>query len=125
MPWKNNNYPPSMKHLLSEVRTKAIEIANALLEEGMEEGRAIAIATAQAKKWHEDHFPDYSGPEHVLHVVPAGEDWAVTAKGREHPLMTAPTKQEAVQYAQHRKASDGADIVIHRQDGTIQSRRTT
>lgn len=49
MPWNEHNYPPSMKHLLSEVRNKAIEIANALLEEGMEEGRAIPIATAQAK----------------------------------------------------------------------------
>ncbi|MDG0871520.1 DUF2188 domain-containing protein [Paenibacillus thiaminolyticus] len=121
MPWNEHNYPPSMKHLLSEVRNKAIEIANALLEEGMEEGRAIPIATAQAKKWHEVHYPDHSGREDILHVVPAGEDWAVTAEGREHPLMTAQTKQEAVQYAQHRKA----DIVIHRQDGTIQSRRTT
>ncbi|WCF09934.1 DUF2188 domain-containing protein [Paenibacillus thiaminolyticus] len=125
MPWNEHNYPPSMKHLLSEVRNKAIEIGNALLEEGMEEGRAIPIATAQAKKWHEAHFPDHSRREHILHVVPAGEEWAVTAEGREHPLMTAQTKQEAVQYAQHRKASDGADIVIHRQDGTIQSRRTT
>lgn len=125
MPWNERNYPPSMKHLLSEVRAKAIEIANALLEDGMEEGRAIAIATAQAKKWHGEHFPDHSGPDHVLHVVPAGEDWAVKAEGRKHPLMTAPTKQEAIQYAQQRKASDGADIVIHRQDGTVQSRRTT
>lgn len=73
------------------------------------------------QKWHEVHYPDHSGREDILHVVPAGEDWAVTAEGREHPLMTAQTKQEAVQYAQHRKA----DIVIHRQDGTIQSRRTT
>ncbi|MEG3437328.1 hypothetical protein V0288_09375 [Pannus brasiliensis CCIBt3594] len=37
-----------------EAREKAIEIANALLEEGYEEGRAIAIATAQAEKWAEN-----------------------------------------------------------------------
>jgi uncharacterized protein YdaT len=33
------------------VREKAIEIANALLEEGMDDGRAIRIALAKAKQW--------------------------------------------------------------------------
>ena len=50
-----------MKHLPPVVREKAIEIANALLEdEGMEEGRAIRIAIARAKTWathHSDHHP--------------------------------------------------------------------
>ncbi len=30
---------------------KAIEIANAMVDEGYEEGRAIPIATSQAKEW--------------------------------------------------------------------------
>ena len=34
-------YPRSMRNLASEVRLKAIEIANALLEEGYDEGKAI------------------------------------------------------------------------------------
>ncbi len=51
MPWSKSNYPASMKNLTAEVRDKAIEIANALLEEGYEEGRAIAIATDRAEKW--------------------------------------------------------------------------
>ena len=46
-------YPPSMEHLPPVVRSKAIEIANALLEEGHEEGMAIRIAIAKAKKWAE------------------------------------------------------------------------
>ncbi len=51
MPWTKNDYPASMKNLSPEVREQAIKIANALLEEkNMEEGRAIAIATAQAEK---------------------------------------------------------------------------
>ena len=55
MPWTKGDYPPSMKNLKPRVRIKAIEIANALLEEGSEEGRAIAIATAKAKEWDDDH----------------------------------------------------------------------
>jgi uncharacterized protein YdaT len=51
MPWNNDNYPVSMKNLTEPVRNKAVEIANALLDEGYEEGRAIAIATARAEEW--------------------------------------------------------------------------
>jgi uncharacterized protein YdaT len=40
-----------MLHLPTIVRDKAIEIANALLTEGYDEGRAIRIAIAQAKQW--------------------------------------------------------------------------
>ncbi|NDJ84710.1 MAG: hypothetical protein GYB66_02385 [Chloroflexi bacterium] len=54
MPWTTEDYPASMKNLEEVIRNKAIEIANALLEEGYEEGRAISIAISQAKKWRED-----------------------------------------------------------------------
>ena len=55
MPWTPDRYQPSMSHLPEPVREKAIEIANALLEEGMEEGKAIRIAIAKAKEWARRH----------------------------------------------------------------------
>jgi len=55
MPWTADRYPVSMKHLSPWVRDKAIEIANALLDEGMDEGRAIRIAIAKAKAWATTH----------------------------------------------------------------------
>ena len=51
MPWNFDYYPHSMIHLPAAVREKAIEIANALLAEGYEEGRAIRIGIAKAKEW--------------------------------------------------------------------------
>jgi uncharacterized protein YdaT len=51
MPWSADYYPPAMSRLPEEVRLKAIEIANALLAEGYDEGRAIRIAIAAAKRW--------------------------------------------------------------------------
>ena len=54
MPWTKENYPVSMKNLSTPVRNKAVEIANALLEDGKEEGSAIAIATAKAEEWAEN-----------------------------------------------------------------------
>jgi len=51
MPWGPDYYPPAMSRLPWDVRQKAIEIANALLAEGYDEGRAIRIAIAAAKRW--------------------------------------------------------------------------
>jgi len=51
VPWNESYFPHSMVNLAPIVRAKAIEIANALLAEGYEEGRAIRIAIAQAKRW--------------------------------------------------------------------------
>jgi uncharacterized protein YdaT len=43
-----------MRNLSPEVRRKAIEIANALLAEGYDDGKAIRIAIAKAKEWAEN-----------------------------------------------------------------------
>lgn len=51
MPWTATHFPAAMQNLMPAVRLKAVAIANAQLEKGMDEGRAIRIAIAQAKKW--------------------------------------------------------------------------
>jgi uncharacterized protein YdaT len=51
MPWNEVRLPAPMRSLSVPVRSKAIEIAYALLEEGMDEGRAIRVAIARAKQW--------------------------------------------------------------------------
>jgi uncharacterized protein YdaT len=51
MPWDETRCPPAMRQLPPPVRAKAIEIANALLAEGYDEGKAIRIAIAKAKEW--------------------------------------------------------------------------
>lgn len=63
MPWNNDNYPRAMQHLPALVRAKAIEIANALLAEGHDDGSAIRIAIARAKAWALHHgLPPQSPP---------------------------------------------------------------
>ena len=51
MPWTMDRYPPAMSRLPMDVRHKAIQIANALLDAGYDEGRAIRMAIAAAKRW--------------------------------------------------------------------------
>ena len=50
MPWNKSDYPDSFKNLDDSTRNKAIEIANALLKDGHDDGSAIRIAISQAKK---------------------------------------------------------------------------
>jgi len=51
MPWNREHFPVSMRHLGEATREKAIAIANALLAEGLDEGKAIRIAIAKAEDW--------------------------------------------------------------------------
>lgn len=51
-----------MRHLTPVVLARAIAIADALLDEGMDEGRAIRIAIAKAKEWAQRHPDPYSTP---------------------------------------------------------------
>lgn len=54
MAWDTDDYPDSLKNLDSAIRKKAIDIANAMIEDGYKEGQAIPIATEQAKKWYDN-----------------------------------------------------------------------
>ena len=51
MPWTREHFPAAMRNLEPETRDKAIEIANALLRDGRDEGFAIRVAIARAKDW--------------------------------------------------------------------------
>ncbi|PRY28191.1 hypothetical protein CLV58_13048 [Spirosoma oryzae] len=51
MPYTRTDYPDSLKYFMAPVRNKAIDIANALLAEGNDDAKAIAIATARAEEW--------------------------------------------------------------------------
>jgi uncharacterized protein YdaT len=55
MPWSSSYFPASMRRLSPVVRERAIEIANTLLAEGMEESKAVRIAIAKAKEWAPHH----------------------------------------------------------------------
>ncbi|PZE20158.1 DUF2188 domain-containing protein [Paenibacillus xerothermodurans] len=129
MPWNKNDYPVSMKNLEPRVRDKAIEIANALLGDGYDEGRAIAIATAKAKEWDEDHprhEPSSNKPQAVtggsrIHVVPNGDGWAVKEEGQKPARFKAETKAEAVESAKKWASDANTSAIVHRKDGTVET----
>lgn len=56
------------------------------------------------------------------HVVPHEDGWAILRSGSEKPSHVLPTKHEAEQTAREISRNQGTELVIHRQDGTIERR---
>jgi uncharacterized protein YdaT len=119
MPWTENRYPDSLKNFDSQTRKKAIEIANALLEQGYSEGSAIAIGTAQAKKWAEGGMNE--APNGNYHVFPHPQGWAVRRDGASRASSVFPTKVEAKDKAIAYARGEGVQVIVHDDDGRVQS----
>ena len=136
MPWTKNNFPVAMKNLPDEVREKAIEIANALLEEKkMDEGIAIATAISRAKDWaanrgketesqaNESRSTDVKEHGEDRYVIPYHEhEWAIKNEGSEQVEQVFSNKKEAVQEARKKARKANASLTIQKRDGRVQQR---
>jgi hypothetical protein len=71
MLWTQTNYPIPMNKLPTELRPKAIEIANALLKQGAQEDKAVRLGMATASHWSHlypaDFMPPGAAPMQVRH----------------------------------------------------------
>jgi uncharacterized protein YdaT len=136
MPWTKNNFPASMKNLPGAVREKAIEIANALLEETkMDDGIAIATAISRAKDWAVNHgiatksrIPGSRSTDVKKHgedryVIPYHDHaWAIKNEGRERVEKVFDNKKDAVQQARKEARNANAALTIQKRDGRVQLR---
>lgn len=118
MPWNKNDYPPSMKNLNEATRRKAIEIANALLEEGHEEGKAISIAISKAKEV--TNSKNKTGEDITYHLVPHSGEWAIKRENSRRVTEVFQTKNEALVKGNDLVKKNNGRLVVHRQDGTIE-----
>ncbi len=113
MPWSKTDYPASMKNLPGDVRNKAIEIANALLEDGNDEGRSIAIAIDRARSAvgkEEKVRPHYE-------VEFKEGQWVLTTKEEERPLLSAETKEELLDEAREYVNEREGILTIYKENG--------
>lgn len=144
MPWDMDDYPSSMKNLDEVVRKKAIDIANAMVDEGYKASRAIPIATKQAKTWYEDASQDeiqafknqadptargnrddrYASRPEMLEknerIIPHEKGWAVQADDAKQPSDVFDTKADAIDRGKEIAKNKGTGLTIHRKDGTIE-----
>lgn len=113
MPWSKTDYPGSMKNLPEDVRNKAIEIANALLEDNYEEGKAIAIAIDRARSAvgkTEKVRPHYE-------VEFKEGQWVLTKKEEEMPILAEETKQELLDEAKKYVNEHEGILTIYKENG--------
>ncbi|MDQ0269844.1 DUF2188 domain-containing protein [Cytobacillus purgationiresistens] len=145
MPWNTNNYPDSLKNLDTAIRKKTIEIGNAMMKDGYDEGRAIPIAINQAKEWHNnadqkeinkiiqasdknlqsDEKSQDSGAQRMdegQHVLPHKDGWAVQTDNGKRPSGVFETKEAAINRAREIAQKKETHLIIHSQDGDIQEK---
>ncbi|HSI67736.1 MAG TPA: DUF2188 domain-containing protein [Planococcus sp. (in: firmicutes)] len=115
MPWSKQDYPDSFKNLDRDVRNKAIEIANALLREDYDEGRAISIALSQAKKTvHGD------GEQPVYEIRPHDDGWQLKKKNSKKAILIEETKADLMQEAKRYVNKHDGLLNIYTADGDLE-----
>lgn len=139
MPYSQSDYPDSMKNLDENVRLKAIDIVNAMLEEGYQEENAIPIAIDQAKEWIEDaskkelkqlkekNLTDHQKADHSdsarlqeadvrVSYHQSEEKWAVKSVGAKQVDSYHSTKKEAVDRAEEIAENRGSRVIKEKKD---------
>ncbi|MGL9727091.1 DUF2188 domain-containing protein [Enterococcus sp. DIV0756] len=143
MPWNMNDYPASMKNLDPLIRKKAIDIANALLDDGYPDDRAIPIATSQAEKWYDDasaeekkDFQKAKAPqknashEHNknakklmnadVSVKYQDDQWIVISEKASQASDTFDKKEQAVARAKEIAKNKNSSVKVYNQAGKLQ-----
>jgi uncharacterized protein YdaT len=122
-----------MKNLPAQVRNKAVEIANAMLEEkDADEGIAIATGISRAKDWAANRgkqvekkgasrSTDVKQHGKDQYVIPVDGGWAIKEEAG-NAGKTYKTKPEAVKAARERAKKANASLTIQRKDGKVQKR---
>lgn len=113
MPWSKNDYPVSMKNLPEPIRHKAIEIANALLEDGYDEGRSIAIGIDRARSAEgrkDDGRPHYE-------VKHENDRWVLKKENGERAIRSEETKQDLLTEAKKYVNEHEGILTVYQENG--------
>lgn len=117
MPWTRNDFPDSFKNLEPDIRNKAIDIANALLREGNEEGRAISIATAKAR----DYVIGDSSDRAKYVAKARDEDWILMKENGERAIFREDTKDDLLEKAKPYVNEHKGILAVYHADGSLES----
>lgn len=115
MPWNKNDYPDSFNNLNADVRNKAIEIANALLKDGMEEGRAIAIATEKARE-----YVTGDKNQEVYQVNAHTDGWQLTKESSKKAIFVSETKDALLEKAKPYVNEKNGVLKVYHEEGSLQ-----
>lgn len=130
MPYTRRDYPASMKNLIPEIRYKAIDILNAILDEKkMDISYAIPTAISRAKDWAANRnktippsSTDHKKHGEDVHVLPHVKGWAVKKDKAKRASNVFNKKMEAVSRARNMAKKNNSSLIIHRKTGSIRSK---
>lgn len=142
MAWNMQDYPDSLKNFDALERKKIIDIANALLDSGYSEDRAIPIATSEGKEWYDraseeelrvfdeaanpskndkhdigSANPDLLDEDVVVSYDDEAEEWTVKSVKAERAAGTFKYKTEAKERAEEIAANKESTVVSYTKDG--------
>lgn len=128
MPYTYENYPNTMKNLTPEVRKKAIDILNKLIEDrDMDGGMAIATSISKAREWAaKTRKGNYSGKGKKaveIYVKAHKKGWAVEKQNADKASFVFKTKEEAIHKAREIASREEQTLIIYKEDGTIQEEK--
>ncbi|RDI36944.1 DUF2188 domain-containing protein [Falsibacillus pallidus] len=116
MSWSKNDYPDSFKNLTIDTKSKAIEIGNALLDEGYEEERAIPIAIDRARSAMEG-----GQKEEEYHLLPHDNGWQLKKADGQRAIYVEETKNKLLDKAKKYANDHDGSLVIHKEDGSVET----
>jgi uncharacterized protein YdaT len=120
MAWTTGDFPLEMQELEPDVRAQAIQIANALLQEGYQADTAVSVAISRAKlDAHEDH---QKTTRNDLHVVTHNMGWAIRreqASQDSYVFSDFETRDRALSKAIELGRYEGVSVVVHAEDGKV------
>lgn len=59
-----------------------------------------------------------------VHVVPKGNQWAVKKEGNQRVTSVHSRKEDAIERGRQEAEKEHSELIIHRQDGTIQDKES-
>jgi len=132
MPYTKDDYPSSMKNLDKDVKEKAIEILNAIINDNsMKESLAIPTAISRAKDWAKNKGKKVFNTESDkkkhgkdLYVLPKNDEWAVKYEEAEKSSFVFDTKEKAVEKAKEEAKKNNTNLIIYRKSGSIQKKHS-
>lgn len=121
MPFSTIQYPASFSVLKPEIKRLAIDIANRLIEEGLDrfvaERIAIANSSEIARNTNSGTFSHIA--DSTIHVIPHLDGWAIISQDSRKVYATYAEKKEAILKARTYAKSVKFKLFIHSEDGLI------
>jgi uncharacterized protein YdaT len=130
MPYTKNDYPNSLKNLPTEIREKAIDILNRLLEDKeMDESIAIPTSISRAKDWASNRGEPISETDtdkkahgRDIYISPHEEGWSVKEEKASKASFVFDKKDDAVDKGREMAKKGNNNLIIHRKNGSIQKK---